>query len=173
MIGCPSRRRIWCFLSRSTRRPLTSFFDECRVEDEFHPVGAWSHGEGLPGQPFPPWRRLEPVEARSPRDLLQRPLPLHGDGCLEDVHEGLGRDPQAGVGVLQQFPGTPGQVSEVVSRGLTQVVLLGAAADLLLDEQADLLDRGRLALEVPLDGGVEDAFHAAQVFLNLLAFSAT
>ena len=55
-----------------------------------------------------------------------------------------------------------------VAGGLAQLGLLGAAGDLLLDEQADLLDRGRLALEVPLDGGVEDALDAAEVLPDLL-----
>ena len=76
--------------------------------------------------------------------------------------------PKPTVGVLQQLPGTLGQVFKVVNRGLTQFALLGAAGDLLFDEEIDLLNRGGLALEVPLDGGVEDAFDAAQVLSHLL-----
>ena len=46
-------------------------FDQSRVEHQFHAVGAWSDRERLPGKPFPSGRRLEPIEARLARDLLQ------------------------------------------------------------------------------------------------------
>src|SRR6266542_829577 len=49
-------------------------FDQGGVEDQFHAVGAGTHGERLPGKALPTGRWLEPVEPRLSRDFLQGPL---------------------------------------------------------------------------------------------------
>src|ERR1019366_7845875 len=100
--------------------------------------------------------------------FLNRTIALDRDCSPKDVVECLRRDAKAVIGAFEEFPGTTGHVGNFAGRLVVQFFPGGIVFKLLGDEQADLFDGGLLALEVTLDGGIEDALHAAQVLTYLL-----